>query len=131
MFSVEIDAMDKQHQHLISLANYLLIAEKNGDSREAVGRVLASLVEYTHQHFASEERLMQEIHFPGLSEHKEQHKQICQNICDLENRFNNGQSVLASDVVYTIRNWLVNHVQAADRMYGVHSRKHRKALARV
>ena len=68
--SVNVDAMDLQHQKLVKLTNQLFDAMKVGKGKQAIEGVLRELVSYTKVHFAAEEKLMQEYDYPDYFDHR-------------------------------------------------------------
>ena len=57
--SFGIDAIDKQHRHLVDLVNKLHQAMRSRAGRSVLGATLGELAQYTIEHFADEERMMQ------------------------------------------------------------------------
>jgi len=68
-FSVGVEAMDAQHQHLFNLLHELY--DRIHQGRDAKGRelgdILVALFDYANTHFQDEERLMRRTFFRGLS----------------------------------------------------------------
>ena len=56
--SVGIPTIDAQHRKLVDTLNDLHSAMLSGNARQITGSILAKLLEYTRQHFASEEAMM-------------------------------------------------------------------------
>ena len=58
-YSVKVEAMDAQHKRLFEIIRELYTAMRAGHGKQVVGEVLHRLIEYTVQHFAAEEKLME------------------------------------------------------------------------
>ena len=58
-YSVKVEAMDAQHKRLFEIIRELYTAMRAGQGKQVVGEVLHRLIEYTVQHFAAEEKLME------------------------------------------------------------------------
>lgn len=117
-YSVKIDEMDRQHQKLINLINQLHEAMMAGSGDDAMYEVLSGLVAYTKEHFASEEKLMQQFHFPQLAGHRAEHQRLVEQVSALVKRADAGQPLSAYEVLQFLREWLINHIQNTDRRYG-------------
>ena len=67
------EMIDGQHKELIAKINKLVdCCEQSSGKLEAI-KMLDYLSEYTDFHFSAEEKLQEEISYPGLEEHKKQH----------------------------------------------------------
>lgn len=116
--SVGIQEMDFQHKRLVDLINQLHDAMKCGEGPEELHSVIFSLVQYTKTHFADEEDLMQSVGFPTLVAHKLQHENLTRQVMELMKKFQAGQSNMTVQTLAFLKDWLVNHIQVADRAYG-------------
>ena len=78
------EMIDTQHKELIDRINKLLILCENEKpaKREAV-ETLDYLADYTEFHFGEEEKLQEEIGYPGIAEHKKKHEELRQVVKDL------------------------------------------------
>lgn len=63
-----IDVIDRQHRRIVDYINDLELAKAKQD-REAVGKVLDELVDYTLSHFAFEESLQEEAGYKYCKPH--------------------------------------------------------------
>ena len=68
--------IDTQHKELFDKINALLITCEKGEGKAAAVRTLGYLDEYTDFQFAEEEKLQEEIEYPGLAEHKQKHNEL-------------------------------------------------------
>ena len=81
LYSVNVDEIDQQHQHLFHLLNKLFDSMSKGSDKEVLREVLTELMDYTHYHFGCEE-----AHFCELSrykckeKHKEEHQEFVEHI---------------------------------------------------
>ena len=73
--SVRVAEIDAQHMHLISLLNRLYDAMKTGQPEPQLADLLDELFLYALQHFATEEKYMQQFGYPELAEHQAEHRQ--------------------------------------------------------
>jgi methyl-accepting chemotaxis protein/hemerythrin len=122
-FATGVAKYDQQHKVLFNMVNDLADAMQQKKSKEAVGRVLNGLAEYTINHFADEERSFSQSHYPEESQHKELHKKLLDQVTALIGKFNAGEPLIAQDVINFLQDWLINHIKGTDKKYGPHLNK--------
>ena len=103
--------------------NDLADAMQQKKSKEAVGRVLNGLAEYTVNHFADEERSFAQTNYPEEAMHKQLHKKLVDQVVALIGKFNAGEPLITQDVINFLQDWLINHIQGVDKKYGPHLNK--------
>jgi hemerythrin-like metal-binding protein len=116
-YSVGIGSIDGQHQKLFSIARELYSAMSAGQGKEALGRILDRLAQYTEVHFAHEERLMREHDFPGLADHKAEHDALKGQVRRFQQDFEAGRVVLTVELLHFLRDWLQKHIMGSDQRY--------------
>jgi hemerythrin len=116
--SVNIRPIDEEHKKLISMVNELHSAMGSGKGKEAMGKVLAGLVDYTKTHFATEERLMEKYAYIGFLNHKAQHDALTKQVMDLYAKFQEGKTMVTVEVMNFLKDWLTKHIQDSDKKYG-------------
>jgi len=121
-YSVQIPKIDAQHQQLFVLAAELHNAMSQGKGKAVLKQSLARLIEYTKVHFACEEQLMNQYHYPEVVAHKAQHDQLTAQVVDLHKRFLSGETTLTITLMVFLKNWLERHIAASDQQYSVHIR---------
>ena len=62
--------IDSEHRQLIQTINDLLEACSQGRGRAELSKTTKFLYDYTAKHFADEERLQQQTHYPDYINHK-------------------------------------------------------------
>jgi hemerythrin len=115
--SVNIRAIDDEHKKLIAMVNELHSAMGSGKGKEAMGKVLAGLVEYTKTHFATEERLMEKHAYAGYLNHKAQHDALTKQVVDLNAKFQEGKTMVTVEVMNFLKDWLAKHILESDKKY--------------
>ena len=113
------EMIDTQHKELIARINKLLLLCENEKpaQREAV-ETLDYLADYTEFHFAAEEKLQEEIGYPGLAEHQKKHEELRQTVRDLYGMLDDQEGPTAAFVekVYeSVVRWLYAHIRGFDR----------------
>lgn len=119
-FSVGVVTMDSQHKRLVDLVNQFYDAMRQSKGDQVLLSVLQELVNYTVVHFAAEEKLMQKVGFPKLAEHQQIHKGLTDQAKKLLEQVKAGKMVATVSVANFLKEWLVKHIQGADREYGVY-----------
>ncbi len=118
-FSVNVPAMDTQHQKLVKLVNQLYSAMKKQKSTQQVGEIIDELAKYTVEHFSSEEEYMAKVNFDGLEQHKVVHRQFVQKVKEFEQEYMNGKVTLSIEIMNFLKDWLLNHIAKMDKQYGL------------
>jgi hemerythrin len=117
-FSVGIAKPDEQHNVLFGILNNLYDAMKRGQAQTVTGPLLRKLVDYTRQHFSSEEAMMASARYPGLASHRAQHVALIKKVEEFVARFDRGDVMLSVDLFNFLRDWLTTHIQKEDKEYG-------------
>ncbi|ACM18855.1 hemerythrin family protein [Geotalea daltonii FRC-32] len=116
--SVNVKQFDEQHKKLIDLINKLHDAMKAGKGKDVLGEILQSLVDYTKQHFAAEEALLQKHGYGDYEKHKKEHNLLVMQVADIQKKLKEGSPVLTQTVMTFLKDWLSNHIQREDQKYG-------------
>jgi len=122
-FSVGNGEIDGQHKKLFQLADRFHAAMTGGQGKKALQQTLADLIEYTKQHFASEENLMQKTSYPGYRQHKAEHDALTRKVAQFRDDLAANRVVVTIDVLQFLRDWLVNHIGQMDKKIGEYVRQ--------
>lgn len=117
-YSVKVKQFDDQHKKLIEMVNELHDSMKVGKGKETLEKILKGLVQYTEQHFSSEERLMKLHGYTGYENHKKEHNQLVMQVLDIQKKYQEGTTMLTQSVMNFLRDWLQKHIQGDDKNYG-------------
>lgn len=112
-----ISVIDQQHRKLLNLINDLTEAMRQGKSRDVMDDVLTVLVEYTKTHFNTEERLMAQVQYIEIVEHKAQHADFIKKIEGFLQKAKAGSSVLSIELMSFLSSWIINHIKGTDARY--------------
>ena len=118
-YSVGHEAIDVDHQRIISIINDLYTAIENLSVPQELKGLLGRLVEYTESHFLREERLMEKYLFPDLPRHKLVHDRMIQKTKDLCRRdlYQENRDDIATDALAFLKDWWLNHIVVMDSQY--------------
>ena len=122
-FATGVERYDDAHKVLFQMINDLHDAMQQKRSKEAVGQILTGLAEYTISHFADEERVFAQTRYPGEAEHKRHHKQLVDQVVELQGKFDSGETLATQEVITFLQDWLINHIKAVDQKYSSHLNK--------
>lgn len=113
---VALEFMNRDHAEFVALRDDLLGLLAQQAAASEVDAQLERLLQHTSQHFAEEQRLMQEARFPPYTMHKMEHDRVLE---DMQARIAQWQqqrdaSALKNYLENALANWFVNHVSTMD-----------------
>jgi hemerythrin-like metal-binding protein len=114
---VGIDSIDSQHKKLADLINELYKQMNSGSTKEAVGRTLANLIDYTGSHFHFEEELFAKYDYPEQKDHKVVHNKLVAQVIEFQRQYQNGEKYVSLELMDFLKDWLVNHIKKTDKQY--------------
>ncbi|MCI8714059.1 MAG: hemerythrin family protein [Ruminococcus sp.] len=112
------EMIDSQHKELIGKINKLLDSCEAGNDKLAAVKTLDYLADYTDFHFSAEEKLQEEIEYPGIAEHKKEHENLRQVVTDLHDMLVEEEGPTEAFVEQVNKNvieWLYRHIKGFDR----------------
>lgn len=117
-YLVGVQSLDNQHNVLFNLLNELDDALISGQAPNMVVPMLRKLLNYTRGHFSAEEAMMAAAGFPGLAQHRIQHRNLTKRVEEFEARFERGESTAELQLLSFLRDSVARHIQDADKEYG-------------
>jgi hemerythrin len=118
-YLIGIPLIDDQHKELIRLTNDLFNAcLKSGEAaNEHFKLAIHEMVNYTKFHFSAEEKIMENVKYPELENHKKQHESfVMQVLADVKN-FEEGKRFVPNNFVRYLRDWILAHIAVSDKRY--------------
>ena len=112
-YETGLDIIDAQHQALFGALNALAESFKAGNSNAKVEEVLDFLVDYSLDHFGTEEGLMWDADYSGLRAHRAQHAVFIERTRDLRDRLAQGERI-SIEVAMFLSTWLKDHIADVD-----------------
>jgi hemerythrin len=121
-YSVGIPLIDDQHKELIKLTNDLYQGCLAGEETARINFMAAikGTVDYVKYHFSMEEKLLQNVDYPDLTEHKRAHEEFVKHILNEVQSFEEGKKFVPNLFVRYLRDWILSHIAVADRTYATY-----------
>jgi hemerythrin len=116
-FCFGIEKIDHQHQHMFEIINKFIERPCSADDTEQISMVLMEMAAYAREHFADEEKLMQEYGYPGFEPHKWQHAFFIDITAQLLTKFMYSRYKTADEIAEFLKLWLTNHILKTDMKY--------------
>ncbi|QOP43439.1 hypothetical protein FJR45_05520 [Sulfurimonas sediminis] len=116
---MDVEEMQKTHENEIKILNAidnLAISYDRGEATlEELEAKIEEYVKHVHEHFANEERLMQEYNFPSYDMHKTAHDMFLEELnMALKNWKNYKKVSKITDFIRRAPEWIVLHVNTVD-----------------
>jgi hemerythrin len=122
------ELLDAQHKiilsHLGKVYTYLLADNKGRDLYELVD----SLDINCKLHFLDEEKVMEEMDFPGIVDHTAQHALFVTHLENFMGRYEELNSEKNIDELTFLKGWFLEHIEAFDRKYAEYKTQLHKAV---
>ena len=112
------EMIDSQHKELIGMINGHLDSCEVCNYKLAAVKTLDYLAEYTYFHFTAEEKLQEEMDYPGIKEHEEEHAKLRKVVDELHQMLVEEEGPTPAFVEQVNRNvidWLYRHIKGFDR----------------
>jgi hemerythrin len=117
--SCGIKLIDEQHKAMVELVNEMFnhIPGNEKQEHEYLNTVFLKLVDYIKVHFATEEKIMISIKYPGYFEHKRAHDGFILTIVDDIRDFKNGKRIFLLSYTRFLKDWILSHIAVMDKGY--------------
>lgn len=116
-YSVEVKEIDEQHQHFFSILNELNTAVYAKKEKEWMSHIFDQLDGYVRFHFATEEKIFDEVKYEYADAHKEKHVEFAKKLEEFRREFEVGKEGVSGDMVKFLEDWFSNHIMKVDKMY--------------
>lgn len=118
-----IKRIDEQHKVLVNTLNEANARLAANVTRDLLEQITRDLLSYAIYHFETEESLMQEYDYSGLSaaeneRHRQEHRSFSQQVVALREGLRDGHLVTREELLSFLNNWLVNHILHTDKQFG-------------
>ncbi len=118
-FNINVIQIDEQHRQLLDMAQSVHDALHAVSEPAVLLDKLDGLLAFTRQHFAFEESLMLKHAYPGIQEHCQEHTELLERVETLRQALASGQTLSHSANFDVSDDWVLAHVDGADRQLGL------------
>jgi hemerythrin len=118
-YLINIPLIDDQHKELVRLTNELYRGCLMGDdaARSYFMLTVRGLVDYVTHHFSTEEKMLENVKYPGFETHKSQHEEFTRKILEDVKNFQNGKKFVPNVFVRYLKDWILSHIAMEDKRY--------------
>ncbi|MEN3185247.1 MAG: bacteriohemerythrin [Atribacterota bacterium] len=119
-YAIGVSEIDRQHRELFQTMNRLLNACSQGSGKDVLPEVFDFLGRYVVEHFATEERYMEQYDYPALPMHRKIHQDFVKTFLGFREKAEaEGPGLgLVVQVNQVLVDWLKNHILNVDQEMG-------------
>jgi NNP family nitrate/nitrite transporter-like MFS transporter len=114
-FSVGVEAIDREHTQMLSLINQIDEVIQDGGVYEQFAPQLTELMQYTSNHFAHEEKLLEKNHCPDIDRHKKSHVRLLQELSRWQEKVAEAEAEDMDELMLFLRIWFPGHILNVDK----------------
>ncbi|WP_321531355.1 ABC transporter substrate-binding protein [uncultured Desulfuromonas sp.] len=111
------DTIDEQHMGLFALGNELIEAFLMRQDKRLVDDKLEELYKNTCDHFSFEEQLLEEVHYPNLTEHRHEHRHMEKKLMRLIDQYQQNRADYSELLHYISIDLISGHLLCTDNDY--------------
>lgn len=115
-YVVGVPEIDRQHQYLFGLGARLGRAAETPESSANLAEIVKELVSYANEHFAYEEKIMEQAGYDNLAYHRAMHEFMRTRLTLLQARLVKGL-LSRSELSEFMETWLTEHIIMEDMRY--------------
>jgi hemerythrin len=128
-YSTGVSLIDEQHRGLLDLINDLFnhVTGNKAEEQAYFQEVIQQAVQYVKFHFATEEKYLTSIGFPGFAEHKKAHEQFVLTVITTIKEFEKGNTLTLENFADFLKDWLLSHIAKMDMQYSKFERSRKSS----
>ncbi len=115
-FVLGIPAIDLQHKRIFDCIVRIARGATDDDRLRAEAEII-KLLGLLQDHFALEESMMQKLHYPGLEQHIEEHRQFHSQVHHLAQTSLLRKGGVSREALKIAHVWLKEHIMESDKHY--------------
>ena len=119
---VGVDAMNLEHQEILTAMNRVYDAAAQGQAGEAVNALVARLGQVCVRHFADEERFMETVAYPDRDRHKQLHTRLLAQYQEHAQAIRQAGGHPTDAFFQFLKFWLTSHIKGIDTKYAAHAK---------
>jgi hemerythrin-like metal-binding protein len=117
--NVGVRILDRDHRQMAEVIYELKAATLANRDPSLTVPLLRKLAQFTLNHFAFEEDMMQTTRYPGMAVHRLNHRHLMGKLGALIAHHDRGGHPLASSSLRFLHEWHIGHVHSDDLHYGL------------
>lgn len=118
---LDVADIDQQHRELIAKFVRLDEAVKRQAARAEIYGIIDDIIAYTQMHFAAEEQVMKEVHYPMLETHQAKHRELVHDAQRMRKKLEQvGEQVFTEWLEHWPFARVLAHIQHADHQLEDH-----------
>jgi hemerythrin len=106
---------DTDHEHLVALFNQLVASVKERKSKVVCAKLLYKIIQHAQVHFAFEEQLMADQHYPKADQHTAEHARLVKQAVRYMAKFEADAPGSYIPLIHFPEDWLTFHILSADK----------------
>ena len=106
----------------VALANDIWHAIVTRDEKKKIFALVEELEKYTIAHFSAEEAFMRVTDYPDFVRHRWEHQRFIERVAEEKKRAVEA-GTLSLDLMYFLRDWLIEHILVSDKVYAEHAKR--------
>jgi hemerythrin len=127
-YNTGVKTIDDDHRGLFDVVNHYYNSVHRGDAQASLDAILDLLDRYIQEHFTREERLMSEIGYTRLKEHKKRHIDMTKAFRATRMSYHMSPGDFDPDAFLVfLQTWLTQHILIEDKKYIPFIERERKA----
>jgi hemerythrin-like metal-binding protein len=115
-YSLGIPAIDLQHKRIFDCILRVANGAVDDDRLRAEAEII-KLLGLLREHFSLEESMMQKLHYPGLEQHIEEHRQFHSDVHHLAQTSLMKKGGVPREAIKIAHTWLTEHIMVSDKHY--------------
>ena len=118
--------IDEQHRELIGKIDKLIACCEQGGGKVEAIKMLDYLSEYTDFHFGEEEKLQEQVAYPGMAGQKAQHAEFKKAVEELHEMLTEEEGpsdAFVAAVKKNVVDWLFDHIKNLDQALAAYVQK--------
>jgi hemerythrin len=119
-YSVGIEKIDDQHRELLDMANNLCLGcrKEDGPAKVFFQLTIHEVVNFLKYHFSTEEQILEDIRYPDIAAHKQQHDAFIKRIFDTVEQMEQSN---IQHFTHQMRNMIIIHMTLIDKKYATYT----------
>ena len=109
--------IDEQHKDLIQIGNVLINLSLEGTNQKEIMKQLEILMDHTVKHFAAEEKILEQVDYPDIKNHKEIHKALLSKALQLKDSYEKREIKASAFFSFVMDDVILDHMLNEDTKF--------------